>query len=634
MRRRTGTGRTGVALAVAVLAAAAPAAADAARTEEPVRSAAPDAKLVEESFVREHAPLPDSVGAHPEACDWITYLRFRHRRGPREPKDADAVIVIIPGFLGGASSFDQLARNTVRNAAKRRRYVEFWALDRRANCLEDSTGVQAAADAHDPSVAYDYYWGGRAVNGKRFAGFAPEAGFLKEFGLDLTLRDWYRVIQRIPGQRRRARKVICGGHSFGGPLTAAFASWDFDGDPKTERDAGYEQCAGLVGLDTTLAVNNPLGGASPEGVLVQAAVNNGSPYVDVPPLTPETFEVPAVFGVGAAYEPQGTDLLRKLPHSTNIDLAARMLFSRDTVHFATGMPSIRDFTITNQVALGGVFDDNSEPLAFIRTSVGFFAGGPLWDKNFPSPDGTLALPKEPKTPLYSWRNYDQVGAGGAPVALNDSGAPYTSRKSEISDISQLARTLFEAPANFVEHYFPTRLVRDMDDAANGNRQGSLSNLRYDGPAKRPALMIQAADGFGADSEPPNRRPLSRKVVLPGYNHVDVLTAARRQNDGRPEPGSTALTDFVLQVVPPEIRLSIRPRRIRARDLVRLRFRTRSATSSCRRGVAIRLGDRRVRTGRRGRASLRLRLGRAGRRQVVARKRGCRSGSATLRVLQG
>jgi hypothetical protein len=533
-------------LAVVMLAVAAPSAP--ARTEQPVRSAAPDARVVRESFVREHAPLPESVGPHPEECDWITYLRFRHRRGPRQPKNADAVIVLIPGFIGGASSFDQLARNTVRNAARRRRHVEVWALDRRANCLEDHTGVHAAADARDPSIAYDYYWGGREVNGRRFAGFRRDAGFLREFGLDLTMRDWYRVIQRIPGQRRRARKVICGGHSFGGPLTAAFASWDFDGNPGTTRDAGYKQCAGLVGLDTQIRVSNPLGGSSPEGLLIRAATESESPYVDVPPLTPETFQVPTVFGVGAFHDPQGTDLLPELPRSANIDLAARMLFSRDTAHFATGTPSIRDFTVTNQLTVGGVFDDNSEPLAFVRTSVGFFAGGPLWDKNFPSPNPKLALPKEQSTPLYSWQDYDQVGAGGAPIAPNDSGAPYTSRASEVSDIDQLARALFEAPANFVEHYFPTRLIRDMDDAANGDRSGSLANLRHDGPAMRPALMIQAADGFGRDSGPPNGRSLSRKVVLSGYDHLDVLTAARRQNEGRPEGSSRALSRFVLRVV--------------------------------------------------------------------------------------
>src|SRR4051812_31481713 len=117
-------------LAVAALVVAAVPAAAAPkpgkRVERVVRTGAPDRKLVRESFVRVYAPLPKSAGAHPKACDWVGYLRFRSRRGPRRASKADAVFVIIPGFLGGASEFDQVARNTIRDAAARHRHVEFW----------------------------------------------------------------------------------------------------------------------------------------------------------------------------------------------------------------------------------------------------------------------------------------------------------------------------------------------------------------------------------------------------------------------------------------------------------------------------------------------------------------------------
>lgn len=531
-----------------------------ARIEQPVRSAAPDAAVVRASFVKVHAPLPDSVGPHPRACDWISYLRFRHRNGPRAPMRSDAVIVVIPGFLGGASNFDQVARNTIRDAARRGRHIELWALDRRANCLEDHRGVRAANRAGDASIAWGYYWGGREVAGKRFGGWVShqDAAWLEEVGLEQTVRDWYRILQRIPGQRRRARKVFCGGHSLGGPLTVAFAGWDFDGNPRTRRDAGYKQCAAFVGFDTRFSLGGLGGGGlSPTGVVLDAATSSGSPYVDVPPLTPETFEVPGVFGVGAFLDPSGTDLLDELPHSTNIDLAQRLLFSKDAVHFATGMPSIRDFTITNELALGGVFDDNSQPLSFIRASVGFVTGGPLTDKDFPSPDPTLALPEEPSTPLYSWVDYDRVGARGAAIGLNDAGAPYTSRESEVADIGQLSRVLFEASANFIEQYFPTRILTDVEAAGNGDRSGDLRNLRHNGISRRPAILILAGDSGNNRAEdtggpivgdPPNGRPLSRRVTLPGYNHLDVVMAARRQNDGRAEPSSKALSTFVLRVL--------------------------------------------------------------------------------------
>ena len=555
-----------IAIAAALLAAL-PAGAAAQSTPKPgkvvtkkVRSAAPHRKQVKEYVVRVYDPLPAEAGEHPPACDWLEYLRFRSADGPREAKRADAVYVIIPGFLGGASSFDQLARNTVRRAADRGKQVEYWALDRRANCLEDDRGMRAAARAKDVSAAWDYYWGGEPVNGKRFAGFVPpsEAQFLNEFGLERTLEDWYTVLRTgIPGQPRRARKVICGGHSLGGPLTAAFSSWDFDGDPKTKKDAGYKQCAGLVGLDTTLDLGGG-GGGNGSGVSGEAtglvSASGGAPYVNAPPLTPETIQVPTVFGAGAYFAPQGTDNIKELPHTPNIDLSQRTLFSRDAAHFATQEPSIRDFNLTNEVTLGGILDDNSASLSFLRGSYGQVVDGPLTDKNFPTPSGGfLALPEDPATPLYTWQKYRRTGKPGAEMPLNDEGEPYTTREGEVSDMRQLARTMFEAPANFTEQYFPTRILTDVSAAESGG----FEELSHDGPNLRPALLIQAGDsddnsapdaGAPQRGEAPNELELSREVILPGYNHLDVAMAAWRQNDGRPEPTSRNLVKFGLAAV--------------------------------------------------------------------------------------
>jgi hypothetical protein len=554
-----------VALAAAITAGAPAQASSTAglrMTERPVRSLAPDADAVKESLVKVHKPLPASYGPHPKSCDWISTLRFRGAGGPRNPADADAVFVIIPGFLGGASSFDQIARHMVEAAAKRGNDVEFWSIDRRANCLEDDTGINAGVDDRDASVAYDYYWHAKPAGGRTFPGWVShaDADWLRHVGLARTMRDWHTVMKAaIPSRRVRAQKMFCGGHSLGGPLTAAFAAWDFDDNPKTNKDAGYRQCAAFVGLDTKLSLRAFSGSStSPTGVLFNAITASNSPYVDVSPLTPETIQLPAVFAVGSYFKGQGTDLLPELPHSTNIDLAQRLLYSRDAANFATQKPSIRDFTLTNQSVLAGVFDDNSQPLTFLRASVGSATGGPLTDKNFPTRDPTLALPEDTDTPLYSWETYDEVGAHGNPIPLNDEGQPYTSRESEVSGLRSLARAMFDAPQNFVEQYFPTKILRDVQDAGEGDRSGSLSHLRYDnGIGKRPAILINAGDSSGNDGKdtgrpvrgkPPNDRPLSRKLKIPGYNHLDVATAARRQNDGRPEPSSTALANFGRDVI--------------------------------------------------------------------------------------
>lgn len=544
--------------------------------ERPVRSASPDAGVVAESFVRVYEPLPADAGPHPKRCDWIGYLRFRNPDGPRRASRADAIFVSMPGIFAGAAMHDQLARNVVRRAARHGKRVEYWALDRRSNCLEDHSGVRAAARSRSANVAFDYYWGDGKVNGHRFGGFrTPEqAAFLSHVGLEQTLRDEYAVIRRgIPSPRLRRHKVFCGGHSLGGPLTTAFAGWDFDGDPKTKRDAGYMQCAGFFGLDTSLGFDSSGGSGSdigPATALTQAS--GSSPYLNVPPFTPETIELIGPLGVDAYYHPRATNLIGEIPHSRDIDFSQRFLFSRDLAHFITGDPSIRDFRTTNDLVLAGIFDDNSSPVTILRTSLGTVKGGPVAQKDFPLPSSApftaqlvdnrfLMIPSAPHGPLYRWWNYDRMARPGTPRQVNDAGRPYTSAKSEVADVHQFAREMFEAPADWAEQYFPTRLTTDIESAQNGDRSGSLENLRYDGIAKRPAFLIQAGDSdhnSGAkpqrDSpESPNDNPRSGAVALLGYNHIDVVNAAWRQLTGRPERSSQTLVGFALRVLAPRHR---------------------------------------------------------------------------------
>src|SRR5688572_20109319 len=551
-----------IALSVLLLA---PAAADAAttRTERAVRTPAPDARIVKESHVRLYAPMPESSPEHSEACDWISYLRFRHADGPRRSPRADAVVTLMPGIFAGAGSFDQVARNTIRRAAKRGRHFEVWGLERRSNCLEDHRGVRAGVETGDPRVSFGYYYDGREVEGKKFPGFADEerAAFLRDVGLAQTVEDWHTIITReIPLQRTRKRKLVCGGHSLGGPLTAALASWDFDGDPETTKDAGYNQCAAFVGLDTTVSVDGSSGGGSGVGILTGATSQSGaSPYVNAPPLTPETLQAPALIAVTALQKPTEETIVTQLtPRTPEWDVTERVLFARNPQEAATGSPSIRDYRVTNAAALAAIFDDNSSGVSIFRTSLGLFTGGPLVDKTFPAHDPTLAAPEEAHGPLYGWQTHRQVGANGSPLELNDDGVPYTSRDSEVTNMREFARVVYQFPANFIEQYFPTRLVTDFAAMTGGDRSGDLENLRHDGPSMRPILLVQAGDSDNNEApdegptqtgEKPNDKPASREAILPGYNHIDVSTAAWVQNDGRPEGSSQELARFLKKVTP-------------------------------------------------------------------------------------
>jgi hypothetical protein len=556
--------RSAVASFLALLALPAlAAAAEPTRIEKRVHTPAPDSRAVKESAVRLYAPMPESSPEHPEECDWISYLRFRHADGPRRSPRADAVVTLMPGIFAGGGSFDQVARHTIRRAAKRGRMVEVWGIDRRSNCLEDHRGVRAGVKTGDPRVSFGYYFEGREVNGHAFPGFADdqEAAFLRDVGLAQTIEDWHTVITReMPSRRKRQRKLICGGHSLGGPLTAALASWDFDGDPETDEDAGYNQCAAFVGLDTTVSLSGSDGGGGAGVGLLTAAVSQSgaSPYVNAPPLTPETLLAPALIGVTAFQKPDEESIVTQLvPRTPDWELTQRLLFSRNAEDFATGSPSVRDFRTTNAAALAAIFDDNSSGISIFRSSIGMYTGGPLVDKTFPAPDPTLAAPEEDHGPLYHWQTYRHVGANGADLELNDEGEPYTSRDSEVTDVRQLGRSLYQFPVNFIESYFPTRLVTDFAAMTSGDRSGDLAAMSHDGPAMKPILLVQAGDSDSNDTaddsgptqtgEKPNDKELSREAILPGYNHLDVATAAWRQNDRRPEGSSRELARFLLNV---------------------------------------------------------------------------------------
>jgi hypothetical protein len=562
-----------VAAAAAGVSTADTAEAEPARVEIPVSSSGP-ADGVTETVVRVHLPLPASAGLHPAACDWLSYLRFRDSAGPADATRADKILIAQPGVLEGAGAFDSVARNTVVAAAEQGRHIEFWALDRRANCLEDHTGIRAALAAGDPAVAVGYYYKGREAGGRTFGGYLTndQVGWLAEVGLEQTVRDQYNLlVHELPSQQLRKQRVLCGGHSLGGVLTGFFAEWDFDGNHATTADAGYNQCDGYFALDTTISTSlADLSGAIPNGELpdpglgypaVQAGLRTGlltrtlsGPAV----VNAETMNFLGIAGVFAKVQPdRQSTLLQSLPTpNANIDTTSRVLFSKDLATFVLGRPSVKDFRFTNETVLGALMDDNSQPLSFLESSVGFFDGGRIADKDFPLPADALAdpaltslrglfgtrpmaIPDQPNGPLYTWRNYDSVGAPDDPGYRNSDGRPYTSAGQEVTDLQELARSMSEQPLDFTEQYFPTKLVTDLQQA--GAPEVSRDVIHPDGLTANPTITLLAGDGIiaGDGSVPPGLPA----IVAPGYQHLDVLTADKKQNNGRPEIVSTSLATF-------------------------------------------------------------------------------------------
>lgn len=565
-QRRT---RAGLLLVAGLVGLMAPAAQAVERTEQPIESRSPQTDVLS-SVVSLHVPLPAGSAPHPAACDWIQYQRFRSADAPSDPTKSDAVAVLMPGIMEGATAFDPVARNAIRAARTQGTSLEVWALDRRSNCLEDHTGVDAATAARDPQLMLDYYYRGQPINGRRFTGFAKREPILRSFGLARTMEDYRAVlVHELPDQAWREQHVICGGHSLGGPLTRRFASWDFDGNPATTADAGYRQCAGFIGFDTVLST--PLGGGStPERTdpfttaalkatnqLVGSGLRGGAVplYIDVSGIGPETESLLEGIAGAADYFPNDdwTPLVSQIPRSPATDQFFHLTASANWSDYLFTRNSMRDYRFTNLAALGQVMDDNAAVFGLVRASFGVFDGTPLVRNRLPRDfgkipllgqfayGGSLVLPKRSSArPLIGWRDYDEVG--------DPTGQPWkgvTNAAEEVTDAAEFARIVHEGPLDLTEHYFPMRLLLDSFLADAGDRSGELRAIRHpQGITKKPRFAVIAGNGILAKE---TKRP-DPFILLPGYEHLDVITAAERQNDGQPERSSQTFASFVTQTV--------------------------------------------------------------------------------------
>src|SRR5689334_20479844 len=146
------------------------------------------------------------------------------------------VLVLNPGTSASAAYFAPLARSIVARAPS----WQVWAVERRENLLEDQSILDKVKRGRATvDEAFDYYLGWiRDPSITRHVRLIPDAevGFAKRWGLRVEINDLRRVVLRA---KRLGGKVVVGGHSLGGSITTAYATWDFHGKPGA---------AGLSGL--------------------------------------------------------------------------------------------------------------------------------------------------------------------------------------------------------------------------------------------------------------------------------------------------------------------------------------------------------------------------------------------------
>ena len=196
----------------------------------------------------------------PARYDRVGILKVGRRNAPN-------VLVLNPGTSSSAAYFAPLARKVTRAA----RDWQVWAVERRENLLEDhSLADEAKAGEATPQRFFDYYLGHLTDDSvaKHFE-FIPDddVAFAKRWGMRTAVKDLRRVVRAA---RKGGRRVVVGGHSLGGTITTAYATWDFGGRP------GARGLKGLVLID---------GGSGAPGISKKDArrslreLEDGSPWL-------------------------------------------------------------------------------------------------------------------------------------------------------------------------------------------------------------------------------------------------------------------------------------------------------------------------------------------------------------------
>lgn len=172
----------------------------------------------------------------------------------------DAILVLVPGFEGGAATFAVLAEGLLRRAKNEASMVvEVWAVDRRSNQLEDTVGLDLAEREQDPLLGLDFLFGEQlglemhptlASEVDRRAIFynsGDDLAFMAQWTGLVHSQDIDAVVEQARSAARNAN-VFLGGHSAGTGFTARYAATDFNldgGDP----EPGYQKLRGLVMLE-------------------------------------------------------------------------------------------------------------------------------------------------------------------------------------------------------------------------------------------------------------------------------------------------------------------------------------------------------------------------------------------------
>jgi len=153
---------------------------------------------------------------------------------------AKNVLVLEPGTSAAAAYFVPLARWIVSKEPN----WQVWAVQRRETLLNDESMLNLAKERRaTPQQVFDYYLGyltNASITNHMQPVLNSSVEFAKQWGMNVAVQDLHIV---IGAAKHLGGKVVLGGHSLGGSVVTAYATWDFGGR------AGADDLAGLVYID-------------------------------------------------------------------------------------------------------------------------------------------------------------------------------------------------------------------------------------------------------------------------------------------------------------------------------------------------------------------------------------------------
>jgi len=397
---------------------------------------------------------------------------------------ASHVVVLMPGTYGGAGDFDLVAPYLVQHVPD----LQVWSVMRREGALQDESLIQSTlAGTTTLTDAFDYYLGW-LTDKSITVHYQPlqnaDYAFATQWGLAVALDDLHAVV--LAARDGGARTVTLGGHSLGGTVAAAYATWDFSGQP------GYATINGIICIDGCAGSASAFG--KPETVASATAavakLSTKGPWADA-------------LGLGIPWATGVFSQLGGLAAVQQPDASATLFQSFPL------LPKALDPSgpVTYQALYGHAFDYRTSP-AYLKL--------------------------------------DQVHSG----TVATTGTPRAWVPDGITPVQNVAAVFAQSPLSAVDWYYPARLSIDSGAAASLRQTPVADQLglrmfhtaQVDVPlfAFQTSLggthnaVADAAHAFQAESKIPSVTVVSRTST---YSHLDPLLAA---------PGANA---FLATVVP-------------------------------------------------------------------------------------